>query len=278
MRKIKLLIIEGMLVLGLLLTGCDKDAKEPSKTTEVTTEITTTEEVTPTEEVTTTEEVITTEEATTTTTEEITTEEPTTEADSAEKPSDTANSAEPTTEANSTTAGLSSVYADLDNRSFAYNGVVYTLGVSTLQDMIDDGVPFDEEDIANAGNNLSPNKQSQGFKIILGDYYSAQVYMGNWTDDGKPIAECPITQIYLPVKQDMDNSMLTFAFPLDITEEELVANSGEPTELREFVPEGESYSNNTYNYKRDGERYAGTSGYSFQFMKGVLKYLYIDIN
>ncbi|NLJ94341.1 MAG: hypothetical protein GX326_02425 [Clostridiaceae bacterium] len=31
------------------------------------------------------------------------------------------------------------------------NGKVYTLGVSTLQDMIDDGVPFRERNIANAG-------------------------------------------------------------------------------------------------------------------------------
>lgn len=39
-------------------------------------------------------------------------------------------------------AGLSENYADLENRSFAYNGQIFTLGESTLQDLIDGGFPF----------------------------------------------------------------------------------------------------------------------------------------
>lgn len=42
-----------------------------------------------------------------------------------------------------------------------------TFGVSTLQDMINGRVPFDEEDIANANNNLNSNTESQNFSIVL---------------------------------------------------------------------------------------------------------------
>ena len=38
--------------------------------------------------------------------------------------------------------GLSDIYADLDNRSFVLDGRLYTLGVSTLQDFIDNGAEF----------------------------------------------------------------------------------------------------------------------------------------
>ena len=252
------------LIVGLVLIlggkDKDKDKKTTEETTEATTEATTTEETTEA----TTEE--TTEETTEATTEATTTEETT----------------EATTQASSAgdytpVEGLSSVYADLDNRSFAINGKVYTLGVTTLQEMIDDGVPFDEDDIANAGNNINPDYQSSGFKITLGDYYSAQVYVGNYTDENKTMAECPICEIYLPVHQDDPNTILTFAFPLNLTEEDLIANSGEATDFREYVSDDGDYVSHTYEYKVDSERYIGDSGYSFEFANGELRYLYIDL-
>lgn len=173
--------------------------------------------------------------------------------------------------------GLSDIYADLDNRSFAINGKVYTLGVTTLQEMIDDGVPFDTDDIANANNNLNANSSSAGFKIVLGEYYSAQVYVGNFTDDNKSAAECPICEIYLPVDLEESNDILQFAFPLTMTEEELVANSGEPTDKDEYTSDDGTYQSNTYEYKVDSEQYIGDSGYRFEFANGELSYVYIDL-
>lgn len=183
--------------------------------------------------------------------------------------------AKKSTEAPAPVDGLSSTYADLDNRSFAINGKVYTLGVTTLQDMIDDGVPFDEDDIANVNNNLNGNSSSQGFKIVLGDYYNAQVYAGNFTEDNKTIAECPICEIYLPVDLEESNDILQFAFPLNITEDDLIANSGEPTDKSEYS-DGD-YQSNTYEYKKDSEQYYGDSGYQFEFVNGELRYVYIDL-
>lgn len=173
--------------------------------------------------------------------------------------------------------GLSETYADLDNRSFAVNGKVYTLGVTTLQEMIDDGVPFDEDDLANANNNIDGDSSSQGFKIVLGEYYSAQVFVGNFTSENKTIAECPICEIYLPVDLEESNDILQFAFPLTITEDELVANSGEPTDKDEYTSDDGDYQSNTYEYKIDSEQYYGDSGYTFEFTNGELRYVTIDL-
>lgn len=173
--------------------------------------------------------------------------------------------------------GLSDVYADLDNRSFAVNGKVYELGVTTLQDMIDDGVPFNENDIANAGNNLNKNYTSGAFKIELEDYYSVSVYVSNFTDSNMPANECIVTEVYLPVKQDKEpNGIVSFAFPLTITEDELNDNSGEPTDFREYISDDGTYISHTCEYTVDSTKYYGDSGYKFEFVNGELRYLTID--
>ena len=102
-----------------------------------------------------------------------------------------------------------------------------------------------EDDIANAYNNINPDYQSSGFKIVLGEWYSAQVYVGNYTSENKTMAECPIVEIYLPVDLEEDNSILTFAFPLTITEAELIANSGEPTDRSDYTSDDE-YESDEY--------------------------------
>ena len=90
--------------------------------------------------------------------------------------------AEEATEAAETTTAKASVdsssdglWADFDRMTFSVSGKTYTLGETTLQEMIDDGVPFEEDDLANAGNNVNPNYESSSFNITLGEYAFAQV-------------------------------------------------------------------------------------------------------
>lgn len=170
--------------------------------------------------------------------------------------------------------GLSEIYADLDNRSFMLDGHIYTVGVSTVQDMIDNGVVFSNE--ADAGNNVQPNYESSAMKVELGKYNTLQISVGNFTDENHKLSELPICQVYLPVDiEDEGNDRIQFAFPLNVTEDELVANSGEPTDFREYVSDDGSYVSHTYDYEVDSEMYIGSSGYSFEFANGELKYLYI---
>ena len=168
-------------------------------------------------------------------------------------------------------------YIDFDEMRFYVNGKKYVLGVNTLQDMIDDGVPFNESDLANAGNNLNPNYQSQGFVIELAEYYNAQVYAMNDSDENKPINECKLNEIYLPINHDIEQDILSFDFPLDITMDELIAACGEPDENRHWVSDDdETYYTDTLEYQRDSEKYLGHSDYRFEFTKGELKYVYIN--
>lgn len=202
-----------------------------------------------------------------TTTEEATTEEPTTEV----------KTEEPTTEAGkndskpaATTGGK---WVDLDNMTFQVNGKTYKVGETTLQQMIDDKVPF--EDISNAGNNIKANYESSSYKLSLGDYYTVQFSFMNNTSDNKKESECILSEVYLPVKSDVDQKILTFAFPLTMTEEELKANAGEPTKFSDYVSDDKKYVRNKYEYQRDSEKYYGSYGYSFEFVNGKLEYLYI---
>lgn len=172
-------------------------------------------------------------------------------------------------------ADLGDTWVNLDNRSFAVNGTVYTLGVSTLQDMINGGVPFDEKDIANTNNNLNSNTESQNFSIVLGEYYNAQVAVINTTEENKTMAECPISSIYLPVDLEESNDILTFAFPLTMTEDDLLAQAGEPTS-QDSYSSGSDYTMNTYEYKVESENYYRETGYKFEFTNGVLSYVTIN--
>lgn len=172
-------------------------------------------------------------------------------------------------------AGLGDKYVNFDNRSFAVNGKIFTLGVHTLQDMINAGVPFDEKDLANANNNLNKNYESQGFEIVLGKYYSAQVYFSNSSNDNMKISDCKLSRIYFPINNDKEQNILSFAFPLTITEDELVAQAGKPTNESEYTGSN-NYFKRTLEYKIDSTKYYGNSGYTFEFLNGKLEYLYIS--
>lgn len=165
-------------------------------------------------------------------------------------------------------------WINFDNMQFAINGNVYTLGKTTLQELIDDGVPFNENDLADANNNIKPNYQSPGYKIILDEYWSAQVYVGNYTENNALAKDLPIVEVYLPNNLDKTQNVLSFAFPLDLTEEQLLEKCGEPDEKKLREPDDE-YGYNTYKYIKESDVYYSDSKYYFEFSKKGLKYLYV---
>lgn len=169
-------------------------------------------------------------------------------------------------------------YVNFDRMHFWINGVEFVLGETTLQDMIDSGVvPFRADDLEDAQNNLKKNYQSQGFRIDLDKYWSAQVYVLNDTDGGKPINECYVNEIYLPNHPGEEQDILKFDFPLNMTMEELVANAGEPEADNYRHYDGDNgYYTDTFKYTRPSTKYYSNSYFSFEFMKGELNYIYIN--
>ncbi len=176
---------------------------------------------------------------------------------------------------------LSDNYVDFNDMSILINGHKYTFNESTLQDMIDNEVPF--VDISNANNNIRPNYESETFEIVIDDDHLAYVAFSNFTDENRSINECPLSYINFDV---IDNEVIKLSCPFDLTPEQLVENAGEASDIKhdeiesgEVVSEDGHYDDSyeavtnvdeTYEYTTLSEKYLGDHGYYFKFHNGVL--------
>lgn len=211
---------------------------------------------------------------------EATETEPVIEIETSETTEETLTPAETSEE---TTAGTTNAPAvngsvvNFDEMNFYVNGKKYTLGKTTLQEMIDDGVPFDKGDIEDANNNLKSHYQSAGFKIDLAEYYSVQIYVFNDSEEGVPMNECVVNEIYIPVRNEIEQDILTLDFPINITMEALEASAGLPEDgVDHYEDDSSDYYSDTYKYSIESTKYYGGSSYSFEFVKGEIKYIYIN--
>ena len=199
----------------------------------------------------------------------------------------TTTSEDPTTTATDTSASDSSdngttvaptgaKYVNFDEMNFYINGKKYTLGKTTLQDLIDDGVPFEDGELDNAKNNLKSRYQSSYIKLnpgVKGYYVWIQVF--NDTDSGKPMNECYINEIYYKVtslvKDGEKQNFITFDFPLDLKMEDLKANSGEPNGRTYHNEDNPKYIYDTLEWTKKGTKFMNSNKYSFDYTNGELK-------
>ena len=211
---------------------------------------------------------------TTTTTEEpttTTTEEPTTTTTTEASTPDSSDNGGSTPNPNPSGAK----YVNFDDMSFYINGKKYTLGKSTLQDLIDDGVKFEEDDLENAKNNIKSHYQSSYFKIDPGVKNGCFIWIQvfNETDSGKPANECYINEILYKVLSDegAKQKVITFDFPLNLTLDELKANSGEPNETPYHNEDNPKYIYDTLEWTKKGTKFWNSNRISFRFTNGALK-------
>ena len=211
---------------------------------------------------------------TTTTTEEpttTTTEEPTTTTTTEASTPDSSDNGGSTPNPNPSGAK----YVNFDDMSFYLNGKKYTLGKSTLQDLIDDGVKFEEDDLENAKNNIKSHYQSSYFKIDPGVKNGCFIWIQvfNETDSGKPANECYINEILYKVLSDegAKQKVITFDFPLNLTLDELKANSGEPNEKPYHNEDNPKYIYDTLEWTKKGTKFWNSNRISFRFTNGALK-------
>ncbi|MDE6639675.1 MAG: hypothetical protein K2K63_04060 [Acetatifactor sp.] len=272
--KIKKIMLAGliMIAMNLSLIACGKEEKEASRgTSEQRTESTKqTEEGESGEETGSGEESASEEESSS---EEATDRE--TGSESSEESSEASTEfAVPIQEDFTPVEGLSDKYVDFENRSFAYNGKVFKLGESTLKDLIDGGIPFDESDLNNKGNNVNKNYETSRYTADINKYVTMQFKFVNITGDTLTEEECLLSYVrinYLYVPQpDYDaerNATITenildaantvcFSFPATLTKEQLLENSSEGAEQDDY---------NNVDYRIKSEVYMGSSGYHFRF-------------
>ena len=227
----------------------------------------------------TTEETTTEATETTTETTEETTTTTTTEATSAS--SESSESSEATSSESKDTEPSSASdkkIANFDEMNFYINGKKYTLGKVTLQQLIDDGVPFDKKVINAKDTVLEKNYQSSGLSFdVADDYYSAQVYVLNDSDSDKPMSECMVNEIYLPVYEDRTQKVLTFDFDYNgLTPDAIKANSGKPDEENTYDSDDGTYHSYKIAYKKKSDRYLKASQYKFEYINDALRYIYIE--
>ena len=219
------------------------------------------------------------EEETKKTTEEETTEETTTEKETEEETTTTTESeTEATTEAKR--EEFSGKVVDFDDMHFFVNGKKYTLGKSTLKEMIDDGVPFEESDLKKLDQKIKKNQRqlTGGFRIRLDKFWSALVYVMNVDDDEKTLGECVIYRISVPslTENYKNEANLTFDFPLNLTMDELVKAAGEPEGSNKSHYDGEKYHTDTYSYKQKSKKFLGSKAFTFEFKNDVLNKIELD--
>lgn len=222
-----------------------------------------------------TKEAVTTEQVTETQTEDIEDVDDDSYADDTEEDSTEASTefTIPVDEDFTLAPGLSESYVDFDNRAFVYNGTKFTLGESTLKELIDADIPFGQNDINNSGNNVNKNYETDTYTADINDYVTMQFKFANFTDGEQKAEDCVLSYVrfihhFVPqpdydadMNKEISEAMLdaagqvSFSFPTTITRDELLANSSENAEEK-----GERVS-----YQKDSEVYMGSSGYSFEF-------------
>ena len=174
-----------------------------------------------------------------------------------------------------------------DNRSFAYNGKVFTVGESTFQDLVDGGVAFKEDDLNNINNNVNKNHSTSTYTVKISDYSSIQFEFINCTDDSMQEKDCVLSSarwytIYVPqfaddqkrnddIIADLEKAaeVVSFSFPLTLKKDDLLAQAPDYTDYSEGMEQ--------YSYQVDSTKYFGGSGYKFEFNKdiGQLEEVYI---
>ena len=200
----------------------------------------------------------TTEEATTTTEEPATT--TTTEDTSATDSSDNGGS-----NPNPNPSGAK--YVNFDEMNFYINGQKFTLGKTTLQDMIDAGVPFKDGELEDAKNNLKSKYQSAPFKVDIGKSFNCYIYVFNDSDSGRPANECYVNEVSFHgsyTKGETQN-VLTFDFPLNVTIEDLKANAGDPTEKPYHNEDDPKFIADYLEWTKQGKKYMNRNRYRFEF-------------
>lgn len=147
---------------------------------------------------------------------------------------------------------------------FSINNKVYTLGKTTLQEMLDDGVPFLDNSVSNKSEMVKAGSESSAiFSVDLGIYKAADVSFINTSDTPQKITDCKLYSITFTVVPDKQQKVMQFSFPLSMTEDELKQNAGKPTDF-EIGASGDD-AEHLLKYKKKTEKHAAEIGYAFTF-------------
>ena len=161
-------------------------------------------------------------------------------------------------------------YVNFDEMNFYINGKKYTLGKTTLQELVDDGVPFAEGESENFGNNVKSHYQSGYIKIDCGtkngNYFWIEVF--NDTDAGKPMNECYVNELLFKFVNDegKKQTLVSFDFPFNLTMGDLKANAGEPNGRTYHNEDNAERIYDTLEWTKKGTKFMNSNRFEFNFV------------
>ena len=164
-------------------------------------------------------------------------------------------------------------WINFEDMHFYINGKKYIFGKTTLQELIDDGVPFDENDIEKFDNDIPKNSESYSFRITLGEYWSASIMVINNTEQEKKAKDCVISSLFYNAKKGETQNLISFDWSLTMTQDELLAALGEPDDKFHYPDESaedQSYVSDKYTWQKESEQYIGYKKFVFEYVNGQL--------
>lgn len=165
-------------------------------------------------------------------------------------------------------------FIDYNNRKLMINGHTYILGKTTLQEMMDDGVVFDDDFAYRANSVVDANKSDSG-TIVLSEGWNTYVHFSNFEENTtKTLKDCVLSAVYFTVKEDQEQRIIEFPFSLKMTENKLKKIAGKPTYTSKHKFDDQKIKR--YEYKTKSKSHYMDSGYSFEFVNGKLKYIVMD--
>ena len=179
--------------------------------------------------------------------------------DPSESETTEATSESTTEETTESETNISGDWINFDDMSFSMNGTTFTLGKSTMQDIIDSGIEINTR--KSIDDTVEPNTSFGGFNVKFGgDDRIGYFDVFNDTDSPKKAKDC----ILYYVDCDFEDDPITFSFPSAMTLDELVAKYGEPDhEYHNDDDPDRVYDYYTYNKASD--KYYGYKKYEFRF-------------
>ena len=170
----------------------------------------------------------------------------------------------------STGSATGAKYVNFDEMNFYIKGKKYTLGKTTLQELVDDGVPFMEGEAENFSNNVKSHYQSGYIKIDCGvkngNYFWIEVF--NDTDAGKPMNECYVNELLFKFVNDegKKQTLVSFDFPFNLTMGDLKANAGEPNGRTYHNEDNAERIYDTLEWTKKGTKFMNSNRFEFNFV------------
>lgn len=155
---------------------------------------------------------------------------------------------------------------DLNSQWFEFNGETYFIGTTTLEELMEEGLRFRDDDMKSIHDMLEPGQMSESYRVVTEGQGVIQMHVTNSSKKEKETLKVPISEIYISINPDIPQDTIKFPFPMDLTLDKLLE---EAPEFSDRITKGDRVK---VMYNFTDKPY----GYTFDFEGGTLKFVTIN--